>query len=65
MINEGCTDEDHDQFWCLTNLTTRMWGNCGSDCKTKGMFLGGIIDINTLQNYTGKVHWKYNETVAL
>ena len=44
-INEECTDEDHDQFWCLTDLTTRKWGICGPDCKTKGMFLGAIIDI--------------------
>ena len=45
IIHEGCTDEDHDQFWCLTDLTTRKWGNCGPDCKTKGMFLDAIIDI--------------------
>ena len=46
IIHEGCTDEDYDQFWCMTDLTTRKWGNCGPDCKTKGMFLDAIIDIS-------------------
>ena len=39
-----CTDEDHDQFWCLTDLTTRKWGNCGPDCKTKGTLTGTIFE---------------------
>ena len=67
IISEECTNEGHDQFWCQTSDHGyyKMWGNCGPECKTKGMFLGGTIDIITLQIYTGKVHWKYSETAIL
>ena len=51
-----CTDEDHDQFWCPTNITTdttnyTMWGNCGSGCKLEGMFLAG----NTITDEMGLI----------
>ena len=58
-----CTDEDHDQFWCPTELdyftiddttnTTNytMWGNCGSGCKLEGMFLAG----NTITDEMGLI----------
>ena len=34
----ACTDENHDTFWCPTELkrdgTWDQWGNCGDKCIT-------------------------------
>ena len=56
QINDGCTKEDHDQFWCQTDKWYKsndtLWGTCGPDCKIEGMLLGYTANLysqNTLE----------------
>ena len=47
QLYEGCTNEDYDQYWCRTNLTTGTWGNCGPDCKKEetGITFNQVINV--------------------